>query len=314
MFSTGNRQVEIFAGLGNQLFQWSFAHLAYDGVAFEMLYDEDPRRPDRPFALSGIERKCAHVDRVTQRHRRSRRLARWGGAARRRAARAGITFDTKVFNEVYQFAQPDMHSVRKAKRIRGYFQHFQLVEDVFAVVSPELTSWLTEVEVPEILLERPVMHFRIGDLRQPECEGMGILAERYYRQAAEVLRVNPRDFVGVTDDVRGAKPLADALQLSLLLGPEDLNPRQALRVMAHSSVMVAANSTLSWWAARLSHARGGRGVLPHPWFKSWPTDPEEAFLFPGAIVSQAAFRDVSLIPGGRSWETKSLDGLLGGQR
>lgn len=125
--------------------------------------------------------------------------------------------------------------------------------------------------------ERPfVVHVRLGDYsKNPR---IGLLSPSYY------LDNLPRVFAEsgckklwlFSNEIhRALKYIPEELKSSLtVMESENLDESETLEIMSLGKGYLIANSTYSWWAARLSSAPSKYIYAPDPWF-SYMTDPHE---------------------------------------
>ena len=299
------RNVFINGGLGNQLFQYSYAHIGplSADLEIQITVDSQPRK-DRPFELIPLLKYCSHQHGPIKKknsplflnHLRNvifrlfpKFLAHWL-----------VNKLTPNF-EVIQFAS-SKNEIDKSGLIVGYFQHWNLVEQAWSTFGPEIQSLVSQTaknsfEINKLLQEsKPlvVAHVRRGDLVNL-TKSMGVLDFQYYETALQQIPLARTRFnlIVVTDDITGAKPITNLLMPDHTFGPDRMNSLETLSLMAISDFVVSANSTLSWWGGYLALKRGASAFIPNPWFKNWTPEVGTAFNFPGFKVLPAAF----IIPG-----------------
>lgn len=290
-------QFAIFAGLGNQLFQFSLAHeMAAQGQKVSLVIDGNPQ-VDRPFELNRLLDQCSHIaDYRIANFREVKGRNRFQSLIRYLPARIQAQIKSKLHlnYEIHEFAF-DYKQLHPTRLNVGYFQNWRYVANSWESFGNELLALISkESNLPLIndldLSNLIVIHVRRGDLIQSK-DTMGLLSPKYYANALSSLKVNlmASKLIIVTDDVKNAKDVADYLGVTQILGPHELTAWQSLSLMANCKYLITANSTLSWWGAFLNNKFGGVSVLPDPWFKKWPRDIGDAFNFPGAILQEAEY-------------------------
>ena len=168
--------------------------------------------------------------------------------------------------------------------IAGYVQGDVLVSTVLDRMRGEITwpdtpyvrKWRRTAECPTTV----GVHVRRGDyLRSAFRDLFPLLQAEWYRRAAEVLvaRHGALRFLVVTDEPAWAKAHLK------LPGPVDLpsaehpaSPQEDLALLASCRHHIIANSTFSWWGARLAGRGGDAGdvVAPTAWHMlGKPLDP-----------------------------------------
>lgn len=293
-------KIAVFAGLGNQLFQYAYAHKISEmtGRQIEFAIDNKPQG-DRPYLLAPLVANCSHVRKVNQEEIREVPKQRFGIQLFKNRH---LRFLLPMFNSSY-FAQekfPFQYSLEQFSKHKlnvGYFQNWRYVESVWENISSEINQVLAKQDLSMVsgisLGKTIVIHIRRGDLI-PSAKTMGVIDVRYYEKAiANILRLEPNlDIICITDDVPNSIDIAEQLNAKVLLGPQALNEWEAIALMSKSKYVVASNSTFSWWGSYLCSKNGGSAILPHPWFRNWHQSIEQAFVFPGSTIEEAIFIEV----------------------
>jgi hypothetical protein len=295
------RNVFINAGLGNQLFQYSYAHhnATNEDLSIYISVDSQPRQ-DRPFELNSLLEFCGHHQGSIKKTKGPVFLGRLRKISSRLLPAALHSLSSKILTpnfEENQF-QPSSKKIINFGLIVGYFQHWRLVEESWPTFGPEINALVEKTSLGSfqinLSLQSPkplvVAHVRRGDLVNL-TSSMGVLDYPYYEMALKQIPMERREFhlIVVTDDVTGAKSITDLLLPDEVLGPDELNPLQTLSLMALSDFVISANSTLSWWGGYLAFKRGASTFIPYPWFKNWKPDVGTAFNFPGFKILSASF-------------------------
>ncbi len=167
----------------------------------------------------------------------------------------------------------------------GYFQSFLWSENIntkiqlnsisLKSVPPSLRDFLRQNNGKKALS----IHVRLGDYKnQP---GFGLLPKVYYEKAIESLMSNSEfDVIWLfSDEPEAAVQMIPEEFLAItLLVPDFADSASAtLEAMRHADGYVIANSSLSWWGARLSYSKNPMVVAPQPWFQN---DPEPNSIIP----------------------------------
>jgi len=156
---------------------------------------------------------------------------------------------------------------------RGFTGHFQI---------SAFTDWLHERDHRPVRLPTPraalpagtcAVHIRLTDYRT--VPGAPLLTRSYYAQAWQALaHRSPAPVVMLFSDepetalplLRSALPAGIAERI--VCAPE-LPPVETMALMATATSLIAANSSFSWWAGRLSTTIEAVTV-PWPWFVEDP--------------------------------------------
>jgi hypothetical protein len=268
----------IFAGLGNQLFQYAAAHELRLRLGGEVRFDattwfagRDRRRSTRRdyllgrLGLDAIEASPAENAAPFQRNWWLQRRLRpdW----------------TRVQQNGGDVSLAAFRQATKPVLLEGYWQSeafFPTFKPILARQLLALTAdparnarWLAAVRAPGTV----ALHVRRGDYvtnadRPPRYR---VLGSDYYAAALARIRA--------TTAVQGALVFSDdaawcRAQLRLGLPTEVVeraDPHECviddLLCLAQANTMIAANSTFSWWAAWIATQRGpARVILPAQWF------------------------------------------------
>jgi|LauGreSBDMM110SN_4_FD.fasta_scaffold84605_1 hypothetical protein len=291
-------KIAIFAGLGNQLFQYAYAHQISSQINSDIVFAIDNKpQEDRPFGLAPLIEVCPHV--VSSKKEEIRNFTKPNN------------FMFKIFqnrnylilgrflarNRVMQEKSPFQFDTEQysSNRINmGYFQNWKYVDSTWDLIYPEIKAVLAHQRVPTFLSSNygnlGVVHIRRGDLI-PSSNTMGLLDIDYYEESLKFLReLFPElNVICITDDVPNASTLAHKLGIQKVLGPRELSEWEAMALMAKAKFVVAANSTFSWWGGYLCSKNSGIAIIPTPWFKNWYQEIGSAFSFPGAKLVEARF-------------------------
>jgi len=290
------KMVVLSGGLGNQLFQFSYAHFLVNdpNAKIEIYAPKQKGVGGRDFALESLCLECSHIYRV-----RSRRL--WwidfvfkcrGFIQHRLGNLAQDLFDKYLYVEsnAYEVAEVNV-SVRVYS---GYFQNWQYVLEVMPQIYSELVKILTKATSrASIRLGDSVygvVHYRRGDLLKYR-KTMGILADDYFLKAinSAFADLNQRiKLVVLTDDKEAGEKTFAGIAAEVY-GPEDVEEWEALSIMSNAIFVVTSNSTFSWWGGLLSSKKGGVVYVPSPWFLDWSPNPGEAFNSPNFKKIPAQF-------------------------
>ena len=294
-------KVFLQGGLGNQLFQYAFAHTA--GGKIHFVADPNPRL-DRPFMLSGLLETCQHVSGIT----RMSLLLR----LKLRVMRIFVTHNLKWLTPLVikisgveeeatnHYFKHKYKIVAESKVLYiGYFQNWRYVQNSIMHFKSELIRYLSNIYIDEKMIEFEttiIIHVRRGDhLRPGIINSFGVLSSSYYQKSiSEIKALNPNrafKYVFLCEIKKDAQRLAHQLKLYSvqIYDSKDLDAWQTLKVMSLAHYFIGANSTLSWWGSYLSSMHQGLCILPSPWFKNWYQRIENDFYPPAAIAVSSSF-------------------------
>jgi Glycosyl transferase family 11 len=171
-------------------------------------------------------------------------------------------------------------------RIQGYYQTWKYVntlQELEADISLEIinpSNWFLELQ-NEINKVKPiVIHVRRGDYKNPNSP-VGLLSRSYYQDAIGVVnnKYENRNFWIFSDDIEDSQKLLDGLipkSSNWICPPTGSDPAESLVLMSLSKVIIIANSSFSWWAAKTGVEKE-LVIAPSPWFRKLD---EPSFLMP----------------------------------
>ena len=250
-------------GLGNQLFQFAFAHhvgFQY-GIPTQLVRPFKPWRvEDRPFELEKLLQTCTHLDvSWDKRYRLTRILERAN-------ARLGLEKFIPIPMIRMRFSERELPNLKSSWMRRstftGFFQQIDYSSDSIGLVVQELNSHISEF--PRICNQPYIaIHVRHGDF---DLHKFGWLNFEYYQNILNEIHENLPVII-VTDSPADAEKLFSDLEISQILGPKDLSAWQTLAIMADSAYLIGANSTLSFWGSVLNTSKHGQAFMPEIWMK-----------------------------------------------
>ena len=276
-------------GLGNQLFQFSFMHHNSfpPGERFE-IWMVDQKRQDRPFILSPVLPHCEHVLNASISNPDNQNESLWGNVVKFFEVQGKLLTESKEhLYEIFDTSQYD--------GVFSFFETSRYVDESWGIFGPELLRSLATIENfnPLVITGDYIsIHFRRGDFISHNP--FGLLGKGYYVEALS--RIPPADRAklptfGFTDDVENVKDLAAELGVDQLFGPESSTAWQALKSLSEAKYVIAANSTLSWWAAYIASRSGRTTYIPRPWFPNREERIVDCLEFSGANVVQSTFEN-----------------------
>ncbi|MFS0892612.1 alpha-1,2-fucosyltransferase [Microbacterium sp. 179-I 3D3 NHS] len=263
-------------GLGNQLFEWAFAHaLAAEGRT--VVFDRVRLRGERPYALGGLIRPDEFLARPT-------------GLILALATRRKMLTDTSTLRFVPQVHSGFDRTVRERlsgrSYLQGYFQsprYFDAVaDDVRVRVSAHLAGMLTPsgADLAEELRRDPTsvaVHVRRGDyLTNPDATAKhGVLDQKYYDEA-----------LALTDELGHSRRIwfsddPEWVAAHLARPGDTVCPPEAttddggqIALMSACAARITANSSFSWWGGWLGEPSTPQHpvIAPRSWFADQHSD------------------------------------------
>lgn len=284
--------VEIFGGLGNQLFQYAagFGLAKLLGCPLQYCYRNFP---NRPFFLNGfsIQSSLALEKDFSEIKQSSHFLEKTLLAFDRWLLKRNISFRGKTLFQHKPAYYPLESFLNETSRgsffLRGYWQS----EKYFLNCKEEikLVFALKEREIfekhhlfQEITQNNSTcIHVRRGDyLNKKNIKLHGIVKEHYYSKAIEYvqsIQSNPV-FYCFSDDIKLAKEVLKEIRTKINYVERSENPLCDFGLMQQCKHFIIANSTFSWWAAWLSKNTQKNVIAPKAWFVKtenpdiYPTD------------------------------------------
>ena len=285
--------VKYFGGLGNQLFQYNFAHyleVVY-GFRVGMVRSRHVARSDRqPLLDELIEYSGSRF--FYPPLSRSFPAGSIFSSIANRLDRLG--FSCLDYNHPWQVPVLSDSLSGRIQCHLGYFQNSSLVDTAFREYSDSLLGFLEDkaVGVRERLNldeSETLVHVRRGDSLKHENRCMGRLGSDYYLGALEIYKNRSAPPVVITDDIFNSRKIADSLGSHRVVGPQDCSPWEALALFATSKTLVSANSTLSWWGAYLAIQRGNQAAMPGQWFRDCIPPTGDSLLIEGTDIVSSNF-------------------------
>ena len=171
-------------------------------------------------------------------------------------------------------------------RIQGYYQTWKYVDNLqeletdvsLEIINP--SNWFLELQ-NEINKVKPIaIHVRRGDYKNPDSPA-GLLSRSYYQDAIGVVnnKYGNKNFWIFSDDIEDSQKLLNGLipkSSNWVSPPDGSDPAESLVLMSLSKVIIIANSSFSWWAAKTGIEKE-LVIAPSPWFKKLESPP---FLIP----------------------------------
>jgi len=165
--------------------------------------------------------------------------------------------------------------IKKHSHLIGYFQSYVWTErkevlDLLKNLS--ISNFLQYDKFVELSqVEKPlVVHIRLTDYLNEEL--IGIPDSKYYRNAINKQLQSGRykKIWAFSDDPAQATNWLEGVDASLIrwIPKIDDSDVKSFELMRLGHGYVIANSTFSWWAARLSHSSQPVVIYPKPWFRS----------------------------------------------
>ncbi len=275
-------EVCLRGGIGNQLFQYFAAHDLAMKFSCEVRLDDslilNRKRDDssiHTLNLIGIFISKKNNESLSRVHRYTDALQFRSIYLNRMLAFFTCRFVQREVGYSHEFDR-----YRPNQKLIGYFQtwrHFDsaknhLPEDIFKSIRPLTKSIIQEKGID--LINDIAVHIRRGDYVSLQ-DSFGLLGEEYYRLALESHGYDKeKGKIWVFTDATKSEDTSilnpNSFEIQFLDSNDQLSDVIQLALMSEFNRIVIANSSYSWWGAKLS-GKNPRVVAPRNWYKAMPT-------------------------------------------
>jgi hypothetical protein len=248
-------------GLGNQLFIWAAAHELNRmyGERVEVTY-LDNSKPIIMRELYPLLEFCAHDIGISQ----SRNLGRYLDWLDRIVSKMPMLRNGYVYNRILDdYLNPHLELAASSYTpfcVRGYFQNNNLVNSNSAAIFPEIDAHIESLKPPEVLRSYGAIHVRRGDYVTSQ-NYYGVLTNNYYKK----LTSQNMEYVLFVENKSEVIDFEGQDNITRIVGSDEANAWETLALMCNAAELHMANSTLSWWAGKISEAQQKRITMPFPW-------------------------------------------------
>jgi hypothetical protein len=181
-------------------------------------------------------------------------------------------FDSK--NHVHDFLETWQESSRFDIKIDGYFGDFafydHLKEKTRALELLNPSKKFRELSLRIESLQSVAIHHRLGDFVDLS-ESVGLLGKKFYSEAInQALSCGYKNLLVFSNQPKLSKEIFKSWGLSdskiNWIGPESIDsPAETLVLMSKASSIICANSTFSFWAAKLAEKSNSKIYFPASW-------------------------------------------------
>lgn len=281
-----NREVKYISvclrgGIGNQLFQYFAAHDLAMKFSCEVILD------DSLILTRKKDESSIHVLNVVGSYKTNKidgslnRVYRYTDALQYRSIYLNrvLSHFTQRFVQREVGYSPEIYRCRLNQKLVGYFQtwrHFshvkdQLPKDIFDPIRPLVKSYILKTGID--LTNDIAVHIRRGDYVALQ-NSFGLLTPEYYEKALEAQGYDKiKGRIWVFTDATESDVLSildkNSLDIRIVNSSDSLNDVVQLALMSEFNRIIIANSSYSWWAAKLSN-KNARVVAPQNWYKAMP--------------------------------------------
>ncbi len=271
-------------GLGNQLFIWAAAHELNRmyGKHVEVTY-LDNSMPIIMRELYPLLEFCAHDIGISQ----SRNLGRYLDWLDRFVSKIPMLRNWGVYDRILDdYSNPHLELTASSNTpfcVRGYFQNNNLVNSNSSAIFPEINAYIDSLKRLEVPKSYGAIHVRRGDYVTAR-NYYGVLTNNYYKK----LTSENMQFVLFVENKSEVIDFEGQDNIRRIVGSDEANAWQTLALMHDAAELHMANSTLSWWAGKISEAQQKRIAMPFPWHsEGYPF--QELLISPHFEIQEAEY-------------------------
>jgi hypothetical protein len=262
-------------GLGNQLFIWAAAHQLNTiyGSRVEITY-LDNSKPTSERELYPLLEFCKHNIGISQ----SRKLGLQLDWSDRLVSKVPKLRNQYLYTRVLDdYLNPHFGLVQKKNVpicVRGYFQNNELVDLTSVEIFSEIKRYILSLNPPRVLNSYGAIHVRRGDYVKAR-NYYGVLTKDYYKR----ITGQNMEYVLYAENKSEVTDFEGQCNIKKIIASDEASAWETLVLMHNAAELHMANSTLSWWAGKLSEGRLKRITMPFPWHN-------QGYPFQELIISQ----------------------------
>lgn len=269
-------KIQVSGRLGNQLFQWAFAHELAEYFNESVTPVVDPIHfpiGQNSIYVGGLS-KCCHIgDQISSRNLGY--ILKFFDKLKNINQKIAI----KVWNLAGFYRESDAYTVpilekltKKPRFLTGFYISELYVLKHRSHLHEMLTEKFTkESELISSKIDLPdafqAVHVRRGDFSSLK-DSFGLLSRDWYLQNLD----QNLPIVLATDDLLGARDVISAISPQFILDPANFSPWETLGILSKAKQIVLSNSTFGWWSGFCAAENGGTVIYPHPFYKSSKDD------------------------------------------
>lgn len=281
--------MQISGRLGNQLFQWAYAHQLADQFKVQIHPFVDKLHfsssEDSIYSLQGM--RCVHIA--------NEKTFDLGGQIFRILDKIS-SVNPKISNYLsYKsgiLRQSDAYIMPELRFKPWLVSGFYISAEPAKLYGDHLWGILKKIIEPVFIFQKitlnlpdkyQAIHVRRGDFQTMQ-KTFGLLDENWYERNLDF----NLPIVLATDDLIGAQEIINKIKPDIVLDPAVVSPIETLAILANSKKLILANSTFSWWAGFCVSRTGGQVIFPKPFYLSEPWK-NESMILPNFIERPSSF-------------------------
>jgi len=294
-----SHQVVVSHGLGNQLFQYAFAHHLAIQQNCEVYIENSPivsklgEGKSEIFQLFDLLNSCKHLNfkmnySIDNYSFFGRFLFKLKLADRLKSfllKSRNFQLNLETRNTSFKFFRDSGRSAFSPTSFQGFWQNWRYIEPNSSLIFNEINTFIRET-VPDTLQinysKLLVCHVRRGDfLVRNRSKELGIIPLRCYIKTIDQIKIlNPDIQIVTFTDSKDCLVTEEGYEkMGLILGPSYDSHWQILKTMSVADFVIAGNSSFSWWGSFLCFKNGGISYIPEKFYLN--LDTSDAFHYPG---------------------------------
>lgn len=285
--------IALNGGLGNQLFQWFFAHTLDSGKKFRIdcLFESiDSELGQREYRLEELAHRCSHINRDRKGVSKLSKFERLWHLANRLwlvprfrflLSKAGYFRECPNSEVAQSLSMPD-----PMRYAFGFFQNAEIIEQAHSAIEIELIpiikSNLKELK-DKFDLQVP---YTVIHIRRYITKGFKLTPIHFCNLSSDYFidwatQNAGKRIILLTESADQVGEIINSLKPALVLDASNSSPWDVLAIMAGAEKCLGSNSSLSWWGAKLCSIFGGQAWLPSNW-SYWDNVESSVFHFKGS--------------------------------
>ncbi len=295
--------IALNGGLGNQLFQWFFAHTLESNRKFRIdgLFESvDTELGQREFRLEELAERCSHVSRDVKGLSKLSKFERFWHLANHLWL---VPVFRPLMTKIGYFRENPNSEVAQSLSIPipmryafGFFQNAKIIEQAHSALEIELIP-IIKAKLRELKdkfdLKAP---YTVIHIRRYITTGLKLTPIHFCNLSSDYFidwaKQNARQrIILLTESADQVSEIIKSVKPVLVLDASNSSPWDVLAIMAGAQQCLGSNSSLSWWGAKLCSIFGGQAWLPSNW-SYWPNVQTSAFHFEGVNLVNSVW-DIS---------------------
>ncbi|ANE50055.1 alpha-1,2-fucosyltransferase [Flavisolibacter tropicus] len=272
--------IRVIGGLGNQLFQYAAARCLAEIRRTEVKLDvtgfQDYQLRNFDLNELGIKATVASSEEIEE--------LKAKGTLQRIQSRLTPYKRRKFYKQPFFHFDPHFYHLGSKVYLQGFFQSERYFQPIQPIIRQEFgfkDELVKDVRTfGKYLPTQPsvALHIRRGDYKDEETlRYHGILPFDYYQRAITLIKQklsNPQFFI-FSDDGAWVKENLQLDSVTIVSGTYSKTHFEDLYLMSQCKHNIIANSSFSWWGARLNENPDKIVIAPKQWFNEGPKDTQD---------------------------------------